>query len=358
VESLGNFPDPFLAEVAAQPEVLRGAAAGLAERRGDLERLGEAARRHPAIVFTAMGSSYHACYPAVSVLAAHGVAAVHVAAAELLHFRLPILAEPTLLVVVSQSGRSAEAVGLVDKLSRRTARPFLVSVTNGLENPVAARADLALDSRAGPETGPSTITFAASLTTLSAVARVLALEPADQAVERSRAAAEEVARTAERLLEEPATRGEELLGWLGARRFMVLLGRGPARAAAEMGALTVKEVAGFPAEALEAAQFRHGPLELAGTDLAALVFATEPETRELDLRLASDLVDAGAAVLVVSASGEAPAGARAIAVGNLDRAVAPAASIVPVQLLSWRLALDRGRRPGMMTRAAKVTTRE
>jgi glucosamine 6-phosphate synthetase-like amidotransferase/phosphosugar isomerase protein len=47
-----------------------------------------------------------------------------------------------------------------------------------------------------------------------------------------------------------------------------------------------------------------------------------------------------------------------MAVGNLDRAVAPAASIVPVQLLSWRLALDRGRRPGMMTRAAKVTTRE
>ena len=66
-----------------------------------------------------------------------------------------------------------------------------------------------------------------------------------------------------------------------------------------MGALTLKEAVGLPIESLETAQFRHGPLELAGPDLAAIVIATEPQTRDLDVGLAGELVDAGAAVLLV-----------------------------------------------------------
>ena len=44
--------------------------------------------------------------------------------------------------------------------------------------------------------------------------------------------------------------------------------------------------------------------------------------------------------------------------GELDRLIAPAAAIVPLQVLSWRLALDRGRDPGAYVVASKVTTRE
>ena len=62
-----------------------------------------------------------------------------------------------------------------------------------------------------------------------------------------------------------------------------------------MGALTLKEAVGLPIESLQTAQFRHGPLELAGPDLAAIVIATEPETRDLDVGLAGELVALGAA---------------------------------------------------------------
>lgn len=112
------------------------------------------------------------------------------------------------------------------------------------------------------------------------------------------------------------------------------------------------------AESLESAMFRHGPLELAGPGMSAVVLATEPETRRLDLALAAELVQAGAAVLVVTPDGEAPKGAHAIATGYLDRALVSAVSIVPIQLLAWKLAADRGRTPGAYTRASKVTTRE
>ena len=63
----------------------------------------------------------------------------------------------------------------------------------------------------------------------------------------------------------------------------------------------------MPIESLQTAQFRHGPLELAGPDLAAMVIATEPETRDLDVGLAGELVALGAgAAVVVRGRSDAP----------------------------------------------------
>ena len=114
----------------------------------------------------------------------------------------------------------------------------------------------------------------------------------------------------------------------------------------------------MPVESLQAAQFRHGPLELAGPDLAAIVLATEAETGELDRSLGADLASLGAAVLLVTTGGPAPAGTMSIPIGSLDRLLSPAAAVVPAQLLAWRLSVERGRTPGSYVHASKVTTHE
>ncbi len=357
MRSLGSFSDPFLAEIASQPDAIRRAAAALVEQREVLDRVREAGRTARTIVFTGMGSSYDACYPAVNDLAGRGVPSLLVDSAELFHFRRPILSAQTLAVIVSQSGESAEIVKLANEIARQRTRPFVVSVTNGLGNDLARRADIRLDTWAGRETGPSTKTFAAAMTTLSGLARLIAGDGVATAIDRTRTAAEGAALAAERLLDDPEAAADDLAERLGGREVMVVLGRGPARAAAEMGALILKEC-GVMAESLESAMFRHGPLELAGSNMSAIVLATEPETRRLDLALAADLVDAGAAVLVISPDGEQPKGAHAIATGYLDRALVSAVSVVPAQLLAWRLAARAGRTPGAYTRASKVTTRE
>ncbi|HYG72765.1 MAG TPA: SIS domain-containing protein, partial [Actinomycetota bacterium] len=252
---------------------------------------------------------------------------------------------------------SAEIVRLVSELAKQRARPFVVSLTNGLDNDLARRADVRLDTWAGEEEGPSTMTFAAAMSSLSGLAWLLAGDSVDTAVDRTRTAAEGAALSAERLLEDPAASAADLEDWHGNRSVIALTGRGPARAATEMGALVLKE-SGVMAESFEAGAFRHGPLELAGPDMSAIVMATEPETRRLDLGLAADLVETGANVLVITPDGEAPKRARAIATGYLDRALVSAVSIVPVQLLAWRLAQTRGRRPGEYVRASKVTKSE
>jgi len=355
MKSLGNFPDPFIAEIAGQPDAVRRAAAAASEQAEAIREAAAAARRG-RIVLSGMGSSYDACYPTSIWLAAAGVAAPMYVAAELLHFRLATLAAGDLLVLVSQSGESAETVGVARALRERGDEPTIVGVTNGTTNTLAGLVDIALDTHAGEETGPSTMTFVGSLTTMAGLARAIGTgdaEPIGANVQEAERAADAIAR-----LTGDEGLPDRLASWLGDRTTTVILGRGAARAAAEMGALTVKEAVGVPIEALQTAQFRHGPLELAGPGLAAIVIATEPRTAELDRSLAEQLSGLSSAVLFVTAGGHGPDGVTTIDVGPLDRLLAPAAAIVPVQLLAWRLSVLVGRPPGAYVHATKVTTRE
>ncbi len=89
-----------------------------------------------------------------------------------------------------------------------------------------------------------------------------------------------------------------------------------------------------------------------------MVIAIEPATEAIDVGLAGELVETGAAVLVISRDGAGPAGSLQIAIGDQDAGIASAVAIVPLQLLSWRLANLRGLEPGSYAVAHKVTTRE
>ena len=369
MESLGKFPDSFLAEIAGQPAALRRAADAVSASAASLAQVSRAAAMRPRVILTGMGASHFAGYGPVTRLARDGIAALHVDAAELLHFRGRILEGSSLLVVTSQSGESAEPVALADRVCKRRSsdRPVIVTVTNGLDNELAGLADVALDTRAGEERGPSTITFGASLVVLAAVANAIAAgtgtgEPTNV----QRASTERAASAAERLLtDDPAAPAARLARWLAGRPVVVTLGRGSARAASEMGALVLKEAARFPAEALEAAQFRHGPVELAGGDLAAFVVATEPETEGLDVGLARDLARLGGAVTVVTTAdtratteGDEGTQIEMLPIGPQDSILAAAVAVIPMQLLAWRLSVERGFDPTDLSVAAKVTTHE
>jgi glutamine---fructose-6-phosphate transaminase (isomerizing) len=350
VKSLGKFPDSFSAEIAGQPEALRRAAAGLGDQREQLRKLA-GLLTNGSVILTGMGGSYAACYPLAADLAEAGLTAIMLGSAELLHFRAGILGPSTPVIAVSQSGESAEIVHLAESLRRREDAPSVVAVTNGTDNTLARTADLVLDTQAGEETGPSTATFGGALVVLAGIGKVLRGITLDAAFESLSGEAERAAASIDRLLANE-TLGDDVLAWLGPREDVVVLGRGPARAAAEMAALTLKEAVGLPAEALETAQFRHGPLELAGPNLAAIVIATEPETESLDRSLARELREAGVAVLEITR------GEGSFGIGAIDRSIAPAVSIVPIQLLAHRLAIVHGREPGLYVHAAKVTIRE
>jgi glutamine---fructose-6-phosphate transaminase (isomerizing) len=354
--------DPFMTEILEQPTALRRAATllgGQAEFFALTESLRD--RRGP-LLLTGMGSSFHACQAAASALGQRGVVAVTTNTAELLHFQWKTAAAASAVVLISQSGRSVEVLRLARKLRSLAGRPRLIAITNGTDNPLTPMVDIFLDTAAGAEIGPSTKSYAATFVPLAALVETLSAAASRRstaaALSRVAEAAHAAADAAEQLIKKPDALADELFEWLDGRKRVTILGRGVARGPAETSALVLKEAARFPAEALDAADFRHGPLELAGPDLAVVLLSLEEATRRLDDRLTAEVARHRTAVLVVAnAQGLADA-ARTLAIGRVEPLMACAVAVIPAQLLAWRLARALGRRPGEFRLASKVTTEE
>jgi glutamine---fructose-6-phosphate transaminase (isomerizing) len=358
----GGQRDPFMSEILEQPTALRRAAAllgGQAEYFALTESLRD--RRGP-LLLTGMGSSFHACQAAASALGQRGVLAVTTNTAELLHFQWKTAATASAVVLISQSGRSVEVIRLARKLRALATRPRLIAITNGTDNPLTPMVDICLDTAAGEEIGPSSKSYAATFVPLAALVETMSAAASRRstasALSRVAEAAHAAADAAEQLIKKPDALADELYEWLDGRKRVTILGRGVARGPAETSALVLKEAARFPAEALDAADFRHGPLELAGPDLAVVLLSLEEATRRLDDRLAAEVARHRTAVLVVAnAQGQADA-ARTLAIGRVEPLMACAVAVIPAQLLAWRLARALGLRPGEFRLASKVTTEE
>lgn len=354
--------DTFLSEILEQPQALRQAANALSQQLDAFSLEEPTGLRDRPLLLTGMGSSFHACLAAASALGRRGVLAVTANTAELVHFRWKAAANAGVVVLISQSGRSVEVIRLAEKLGSLASRPRLIAITNGTDNPLASMVDICLDTAAGEEVGPSTKSYAATFVPLAALvetrARTRARQPVAAVLARVAEAAHETADAAQRLLQTPDALAEDLFGWLDHRRTVTILGRGVARGPAETSALVLKEAARFAAEALDTADFRHGPLELAGPDLAVVLLSLEERTRHLDGRLAAEMAHHDAAVLVVANAPGTVDGVRDITIGRLDPLLACAAAVIPAQLLAWRQALAKGRHPGEFRLASKVTTRE
>jgi glucosamine--fructose-6-phosphate aminotransferase (isomerizing) len=352
--------DPLLGEIGRQGPAIRGAAAALGQQADAIRAIAHD-RPDGRIVLTGMGSSLAAGHALVATLGRAGIPVDLVNAAELLHFGLPTLDARTTLIVVSQSGRSVEVVRILEALPLvADMRPYVIGVTNGPANPLSDAADVTLDIAVGDELGPATMTFAATLVALDALGRVLHQRDraAEPIIDEVATAADEAALAIDRLMADRPAVVDAVTGWAGRRRTLVIVGRGVGRAASDMASLTLKEVAGVAAESQVTADFRHGPLELVGPDLAIAFVCVERGTDAIDRAFAAELGRGPASVLVVDGSADALVGVASIAIGPVSGPLAPAVAIVPFQLLARELAIAAGRRPGAFRHASKVTTTE
>ncbi|MBV8072612.1 MAG: hypothetical protein JO270_22100 [Acidobacteriaceae bacterium] len=139
---------------------------------------------------------------------------------------------------------------------------------------------------------------------------------------------------------------------------LYLLARGAALASVEEGVLLMHEVAKAPAVGMSAAQFRHGPVEAIHKDFRAVIFGTQPVTMALDLSLAQDLSGMGAQVLWL---GPEPNNTNLLTVSWPEKPAGRFAGIleaVPLQLLAYYMAIERGISPGKFRYTAAITSSE
>jgi glucosamine--fructose-6-phosphate aminotransferase (isomerizing) len=343
-----SAPTGYVRDILDQPAALGDSLAAFAafpSLRPFAERLAAGDLRR--VVLTGMGSSYYALHPLTLTLIARGLTAQMFETSELIHYAPALLEPHTLLVVVSQSGRSVEVVQLLKQT--RGCVP-VVGLTNTADSPLALQADVLLLTRAGDEFSVSSKTYVTALAALAWLGEALTgHDPAPTCVDLERvpaAMAQYLAHWTEHV--------ETLCRQLADVRHLLLVGRGPSLAAVGTGALIIKESAHFPAQGLSSAAFRHGPLEMASPDHFVLVYSGAAVTGELNARLADDIRAAGGRAALVR---ESPV-VDVFALPPAAEVARPLLEILPAQMLSLALAKLKGHEPGHFERATKVTLTE
>lgn len=312
-------------------------AIGVGLRRGEFDR----------VVLTGMGSSYFGLHPLLLELGEMGRSSSLIETSELVHYSTHLLAPRALIVAVSQSGRSAEIVRLLEENRRRAT---IIAVTNTHESPLAQAADAVVLTQAGEEFSVSCKTYVSALMALHWLAAMLGggdLGIARNELQQAAAATAQylqcwkihVARLAERL---------------NNIRHLFLVGRGASLAAVGTGALIIKESDHFHAEGMSSAAFRHGPFEMLNDESFVLVFAGDPKTSALNQGLLRDLSDVTANCGYVSENQTE----TEFRLPEVPACVRPIVEILPVQMITLALGVCANREPGKFEHASKVTTVE
>ncbi len=337
------------ANILGQPASLRAVADyQFGEGAAALAEAAQLLRGTNRIVLSGMGSSLFGCLPLENYFNARGIPATAIDTSELLHYRRAICGPGAVVVLVSRSGETVEAVKLLAKLKRYGAA--VIVVTNESGTSLHRESERAILVGSARDQLVALQTYSGTLATLLLLGAATCGE-----LDGWRAALEHAADALAVFVEECLTASESWRDVFEPAGAVYLLGRGASIASTVEGALLFHEAAKTPAVAMAGSHFRHGPVEVVDRDFRAVVFASQKKTADLDGALAKDLKQLGAAVFAIGPYAE---GALQWATENVREELAPLLEIVPVQCAAMCLAQWKGFVPGVFRTAAAVTTTE
>lgn len=347
-EDFSIIEGAYFKDILDQPRALRETWKGLKPQPMLIElasrlRHGNFSR----VVLTGMGSSFHALHPLNLELLEQGLNPILMETSELIHYGQRLFDPSTLLVVVSQSGRSAEIVRM---LELNGVRASVIGVTNAADCPLAELADGVVLIRAGEESTVSCKTYVSTLMALRWLADVLCTRSSERTLVELTAASPAV----EEYLSACAHHVWNLADELEGVRNLFLTGRGTSLAAVGTGALIIKESDHFHAEGMSSAAFRHGPMEMLGPATFVLVYGGDAGTRDLNERLCKEIRVSGARAFLCAPDSEF----GPTRIPALPESVRPILEILPVQMITLTLAALAGREAGRFEKATKITVTE
>jgi glutamine---fructose-6-phosphate transaminase (isomerizing) len=259
----------------------------------------------------------------------------------------------TLVIVITQSGETADTLGSLRKA--RADGATVVAVSNVANSSIMREADARVETKAGPEIAiPSTKAFTAQITALYMFSLWMAERAGAMSSSRAQAHVAEMLSIPERL--ETVLEAEPLVfeisqKYLQADDFLVA-GRGIHYPIALDGALKLKEVAYVHAEGFPLGEIKHGPLAMIDDSVVTALLLTcdrndsESVIRyEKSLTMAREIKDRGSRTIAVANQGDAQAGEIADDLVQIPRApelLLPILEIVPLQLLAHHIASLRG----------------
>ncbi|HEX3718950.1 MAG TPA: glutamine--fructose-6-phosphate transaminase (isomerizing) [Verrucomicrobiae bacterium] len=347
----GEFPHFMLKEIFEQPRTVENALRGrldfegVTTRFGGLNMTASELRGIGRIVIAATGTSWHAALLGEYLIEELAHLPVEVEFAHEFYTRNAPLERDTVLLVISQSGETADTLGALREAKRRGHR--VLSICNVVGSTVAREADGGIYMHAGPEIGvASTKAFVSMLAILSLLAvhlgrmRMLSVHRALEILRGLEALPKQI----EALLANAPVIHKLALKYAQARDFF-FLSRGYNFPIALEGALKLKEISYIHAEGYSAAEMKHGPIALVDSNTPTVFVIPQDPMYEKTLANLAMIRARKGPIIAVATEGDTEIANKADDVIYLPRtleALYPILATVPLQLFAYYIAVARG----------------
>jgi glucosamine--fructose-6-phosphate aminotransferase (isomerizing) len=363
----GGFPHFMLKEIFEQPATIENTMRGrllLDEgnvRLGGLNLTDEQLRAVDNIIITACGTSWHSALIGESMIEELARVPVEVEYASEFRYRNPIITERTLVIVISQSGETADTLAAMREAQRRGA--VVLGIVNVVGSTMAREDDGGIYTHAGPEIGvASTKAFTSQVTALAlftlklARLRGLPQEEGKRIVGAMHRLPEQLKDILERApeIEELAEQFKDVTNFL-------YLGRGYNFPAALEGALKLKEISYIHAEGYPAAEMKHGPIALIDENMPVVFVAPHDSVFEKIVSNVMEVKARGGCVIAVTSRKEHSLQGRIDYEFRIPETIdmlTPVLASVPLQLLAYYIAVKRGANVDQPRNLAKSVTVE
>ena len=315
------------------------------------------------VTIVACGTSYYAGMVAKYWFEQFARVAVDIDVASEFRYRAPVMEDGGLMIVISQSGETADTLAALRHA--KAEGQTIAAVVNVPTSTMAREADLLLPTHAGPEIGvASTKAFTCQLAVLAALA-------ANLAKAKGRMTRQEEREIVLHLAEAPAALNdalgrdeaiEAMAGAVAGARDVLYLGRGTDYPLALEGALKLKEISYIHAEGYAAGEMKHGPIALIDEHVPVIVIAPSGPLFDKTVSNMQEVQARGGKVVLISdAEGIAAAGEGTIATIEMPKVhplISPIVYAVPVQLLAYHVAVAKGTDVDQPRNLAKSVTVE
>ena len=364
----GGFPHFMLKEIFEQPQTLRASMKGrLHPELGEVklsgvidnrERLLDAKR----IIICACGTSWHAGLIGKYILEDLTRKPVEVEYASEFRYRRPVIFPTDVVIAISQSGETADTLAAV-KLARE-AGAFLFGICNVVGSSIARATDTGCYTHIGPEIGvASTKAFTAQVTTLFLIAMSLAEQLGTVSDERRAQLVSELQRIPDKIAKILKHDGQiaDLAKIFTYSHNFLYLGRGFNYPVALEGALKLKEISYIHAEGYPAAEMKHGPIALIDEEMPVVVIAPRRGNYDKILSNIQEVKARKGRIISVVTEGDTDVKALSdwyFEIPDTEEYFEPILSIIPLQLLAYHIAIDKGRNVDQPRNLAKSVTVE
>ena len=347
----GGYPHFMLKEIFEQPRSIHDCLRGrlIAESNhlnlGGIRQFEQKFINAQRIVIVACGTSWHAGLVAEYLFEDFARIPVEVEYASEFRYRNPVISERDIVIAISQSGETADTLAAIEMAKSKGATIF--GVCNVVGSSIARATDAGSYTHAGPEIGvASTKAFTAQVTVLTLMAMIIGHRRGALSNTRLRelmVELENIPAKVEKALELDTEIRQISEIFKDATNFLYL-GRGYNFPVALEGALKLKEISYIHAEGYPAAEMKHGPIALIDEQMPVVVIAPQDSSYEKVVSNIQEVKARKGRIIAIVSEGDKVIPEMAefvIEVPHTSEALMPLVTVVPLQLLSYHIAVLR-----------------